>query len=550
MTTQLAPPGRTRRAVNRVVQDRSSYGIALLLASALLLFVLWPTVALFFAPDRSDWAAYLTSHRLRGVTLNTALMVVLSTTSATAIGFVFAYALTRDDIPGKRFFRVISLLPLISPPFALGLAILLLFGRRGLITYELLGLNVDAYGMVGLWVAQTFSLYPVAVLSLAAVMRNQSPALEWAARDLGRSWFGIMRTVTMPLAVPGLLGAALLVAMFVLSDFGNPLLIGGDFRVLAVEAFLQVIGRFNLGIAAVLSGALLLPALLFFIAQRWMLGRRSYVTVTGKETTLSPIPTPRSVRYALVGAMTLVSAFLVVTYASIFLGAVVQTWGINWSPTLEHVEYVIFRTGDLRNSAVYALIAALVTAFFAAAAGYILHRRPIPGRGILDALCILPAALPGTMFGIAYVVTFNTPPVAITGTAFIIIVSMSIRTLPLGYRSGVSALHQIGPSIDESAADLGAGALRTFRTIMLPLMKGAFTAAFVYAFVKSINTLSAVIFLVSPGNQLASVSIMGLAEHGYWGQATAMSAALMLVTFLALGLFRIVTRGRIRLFEL
>jgi iron(III) transport system permease protein len=154
------------------------------------------------------------------------------------------------------------------------------------------------------------------------------------------------------------------------------------------------------------------------------------------------------------------------------------------------------------------------------------------------------------MLGIAYIITFNTGPVVLTGTAFIIIVSMAIRNVPVGYRSGVSSLQQIGLSIDESAADLGSGALRTYHTVMLPLMKGAFTAAFIYAFVKSINTISAVIFLVSPGNQLASVSIMGLAEHGYWGQATAMSAALMLVTFVALGLFRILTRGKIRLFEL
>jgi iron(III) transport system permease protein len=524
--------------------------MALLLALVLLIFVLWPAVGMIFEPARDTWADFFLNRRLRGVAWNTTLMVLLSTASATAIGFVFAYALTRDDIPGKRFFRVISLLPLVSPPFALGLAILLLFGRRGVITYELLGLDVDAYGLVGLWAAQTFSLYPVAVLSLAGVMRKQNPALEWAARDLGRSWFSVMRSVTLPLSMPGLLGAALLVAMFVLSDFGNPLLIGGDFRVLAVEAYLQVVGRFNLGLAAVISVMLLLPALLFFLAQRWILSKRSYVTVTGKESTLSPIPTPKSVRYFLVIFMSLVSLFLMVTYASILAGAVVRTWGVDWSLSLDHMEYVFFRTGDLRNSATYAFIAALAAAVFATTAGYVLHRRPIPGRSLMDALCVLPAAIPGTMLGIAYIITFNTGPVVLTGTAFIIIVSMAIRNVPVGYRSGVSSLQQIGLSIDESAADLGSGALRTYHTVMLPLMKGAFTAAFIYAFVKSINTISAVIFLVSPGNQLASVSIMGLAEHGYWGQATAMSAALMLVTFVALGLFRILTRGKIRLFEL
>jgi iron(III) transport system permease protein len=551
MATQLIPRQRLpRRRARRIRQEPSAYIVAALLAAVLLIFVLWPAASMLIEPDGSHWRQFVTSERLRGVTWNTAVMVALSTVTATVVGFVFAYGLTRDDVPGKRFFRLISLLPLISPPFALGLALILLFGRSGLITSDLLGLTVDARGLGGLWVVQTFTFYPVAVLTMVTVLRNQNPALEWAARDLGRSWFGIMRTVTVPLAMPGILGAALLVAMLVLSDFGNPLIIAGDFRVLAVEAYLQVIGRFNLGLAAVLAVALLVPALVLFILQRQFLGRRSYVTVTGKESTLSPIPTPRGVRWALVGFMSLVSAFVLVTYASIFAGAVTRVWGIDWSPTFDHLEFVLFRTGDLRNSAVFAMVAALTCAIMATTAGYFLHRRPVPGRAGLDALAVLPAALPGTMVGIAYVITFNTGPLVLTGTAAIIVISMVIRSLPVGYRSSVAALHQIGPSMDESAADLGAGALRTYRTVMLPLMKGAFTAAFIYAFVESINTVSAVIFLVSPGNQLASVTIMGLAEHGYWGEATAMSAALMLVTFLALGIFRIVTRGRIRLFEL
>jgi iron(III) transport system permease protein len=552
MTTPLLPDRRSRasREIGRARQDPSSYIIAFLLAAALLIFVLWPMASMFLEPSGADWQQYLTSDRLRGVTWNTAVMVILSTVTATAIGFVFAYGLTRDDIPGKRFFRLISLLPLISPPFALGLALILLFGRSGLITSDLLGMNVDARGLLGLWVVQTFTFYPVAVLAMVSVLRNQNPAMEWAARDLGQSWFGIMRTITVPLALPGILGAALLVAMLVLADFGNPLIIAGDFRVLAVEAYIQVIGRFNMGLAAVLAIMLLVPALLLFLLQRRFLGRRSYITVTGKESTLRPIPTPRGVRYALVTFMSLVAAFVIITYASIFAGAVTRVWGVDWTLTFEHLEFVVFRTGDLRNSAAFAAIAAICCAVIATTAAYFLHRRPVPGRGALDILAVLPAALPGTMVGIAYVVTFNQAPLVLTGTGAIIVISMVIRALPVGYRSSVAALHQIGPSIDESAADLGAGAARTYRTVMLPLMKGAFTAAFIYAFVESINTVSAVIFLVSPGNQLASVTIMGLAEHGYWGEATAMSAALMLVTFAALGIFRLVTRGRVRLFEL
>ncbi|MFI6817752.1 ABC transporter permease [Nonomuraea sp. NPDC050328] len=524
--------------------------MTLVIAGTLVVFVLWPAVNVFLRPESEHWARFLGSARLWQVAANTGLMTLLSTVSATVLGFLFAYALSRPDIPGKAFFRVMSVLPLVSPPFVIGLSLILLFGRRGLVTHELLGLNLDVYGLPGLWAVQTIAYYPVAVLALSGVLRRQSPALEWAGRDLGRNWWGIFRTVTLPLAVPGLASAGLLVGMYVLADFGNPMLVAGSYRVLAVEAYQQVVGVFDPGMAAVLCVALLVPTGLFFWFQRVWLERRSYVTVTGKESTLDPVPTPAPVRWTLFGVLSAVSAFMLLTYASVFAGALTKTWGVNWSVTLEHFEYTVLRAGDLANSTLYAVIAGFCCAVLAVLAAFFIQRRPLIGRSAMDMLAVLPGALPGTMIGIAWLITFHTGPIAITGTALIVVLMMIVRSLPVGYRSGVSALQQIGPSLDESAQDLGAGSLRTFGTVMLPLMRTAFTAAFIYAFVKSINTLSAVIFLVSPGTQLASVSIMGLAEHGYWGEATALAAGLMLVTFAALALFRLLTGGRVKLFEL
>ncbi|RJL35986.1 ABC transporter permease [Bailinhaonella thermotolerans] len=545
-----APPGRASRAARRLVREPVTLAVTLFIAAVLIVFVLWPTVNVFLRPDAEHWSRFLGSARMWDVARNTAVMTLLSTVSATALGFLFAYALSRPDIPGKPFFRIMSVLPLVSPPFVIGLSLILLFGRRGLVTYELLGLNLDVYGLPGLWAVQTMAYYPVAVLVLTGVLRRQSPALEWAGRDLGHGWWGIFRTVTLPLAVPGLASAGLLVGMYVLADFGNPLLVAGSYRVLAVEAYHQVVGTFDLGMAAVLCVALLVPTGLFFWLQRAWLERRSYVTVTGKESTLDPVPTPAPVRGTLFGLLCVVSGFMLLTYASVFAGALTKTWGVNWTLTLQHFEYTLLRAGDLTNSTLYAVVAGFACAVFAVLAAFFIQRRPLVGRGAMDMLAVLPGALPGTMIGIAWLITFHTGPLAITGTALIVVLMMTVRTLPVGYRSGVSALQQIGPSLDESAQDLGSGSLRTFRTVMLPLMRTAFTAAFIYAFVKSINTLSAVIFLVSPGSQLASVSIMGLAEHGYWGEATALAAGLMLVTFAALALFRLLTGGRVKLFEL
>jgi iron(III) transport system permease protein len=541
------PSGRLRGRIG--MTDRGALLVGVLIAAALLLLVLWPTIRLLVYPDADHWARFFTTSRFWGIVRNTMVMTVLATVTATIVGFVFAYALSRPDMPGRPVFRVMSILPLVSPPFAIGLAILLLFGRRGLITYEWLGLTIDVYGWQGLWLAQTIGYYPVAALVLSAVLRSQGPAMEWAAHDLGQNWWGIMRSVTMPLAIPGLASAALLVGMNVLTDFGNPLLIGGSFRVLAVESYTQVVGLSNLGMGAVLSVILVVPTLTFFFIQRRWLGGEAFVTVSGKESSLEPLPTPPAVRWSLFSVLALVSLFVGATYLTIILGAFTTAWGANWTPTLEHVEYMFLRSGELWNSTRFALIAGLICAFAAVLSAYFVHRRPMVLGRFFDTLAVLPGALPGTMVGIAWLLTFNTGLLVITGTATIIILNMVIRTLPVGYRAGVSALEQIGPSMDESASDLGAGAVRTFGTVMFPLLRTAFTAAFIYSFIESINTLSAVIFLVSPGNQLASVSIMGLAENGYWGQATALSAGLIVITLGVLLLFRVVGGGRIKLFD-
>jgi iron(III) transport system permease protein len=267
------------------------------------------------------------------------------------------------------------------------------------------------------------------------------------------------------------------------------------------------------------------------------------------ESSVDPLPSPKPVGWTMSAIVSAVSLGVGWTFATFVLGAFTTAWGADWSLTMEHIEYLLLRSGEIRNSTTYALIAGLLCAVMAVVSAYFVHRRPMIGGRFFDTLAVLPGALPGTMVGIAWLLTFNTGLVVITGTATIIVLNMVIRTLPVGYRAGVAALEQISPSMDESASDLGAGSVRTFGTVMFPLLGSAFSAAFVYSFIESINTLSAVIFLVSPGKQLASVSIMGLAENGYWGQATAMSAGLIVITLSVLVLFRVLGRGRIKLFD-
>jgi iron(III) transport system permease protein len=530
--------------------DPLGWALAVLVSVALGVFVLLPVARVLAQPGIPDWLRLFADSRWLRLAGNTLLIAGLSTVSAVTVGFLFAYATSRPDVPLRHVFKLVAILPLVSPPFMGGLAFILLFGRRGLVTYSLLGLSGDIYGWHGLWMVQTLAFFPIAYLSLAGVLRRINPVLEYAAQDLGVHGWRLFCTITLPLAGPGLAGAALLVGIYALGDFGNPMLVGGAFKVLATETYTQVTGWGDLRMAAALSGALLLPSLGLFLLQRYWVEGRAYATITGKGGFADPPPTPRLVRWGLCAACSAVALVLLATYAVVVVGAFARTWGVNWQPTLDNFEYTVFRGAQLWNSIRFAAMAALAGSSFAVLAAFLVRRKRLPGRAVLDFAAVLPAALPGTLIGVGYILAFNTPPLALTGTGAIIVAAMLFRTLPVGYRAATAGLDQIAPSIEEGAADLGARPLRTFWDVTLPLIRMAFTGALVFTFIRSMNTLSAVVFLVSPGNVVASASILALAEHGDWGQASAMSASLMAAVFLLLLAFRVLTGGRLHLFEL
>lgn len=563
MTVPAAPPvadagsdhdrdehqGRAPRSALR--ESRSVVAVTVVVAFVLVVFVAWPTLRMVLEPTGEQWRGLLSSPRLHRTTLNTLTIGVLSTVTATVLGFAFAYGLSRPDFPCRRLFRWMAILPLVSPPFVVGLSLMLLFGRRGLITHQVLGLDLDLFGLPALWIVQTIAFFPIAVLAITPILKQQGGRFEWAARDLGEGWFSTFRRVTLPLAWPGVVSALLLVAMFVLADFGNPVLVGSGFRVLSVEAYTQAVGRFDLGAAAVVSAVLFAPALVLFVVQRRVSRRRSFTSIGGRGGDVDPPPLPPVVRIVLVTVMSLVSLSLVVTYVAILVGAFVQAWGADWTLTLRHWEFAVLRGDDLWNSFRFAAIAAFATAVFGVVSAWVIHRGRMRGLGVLDGLAIFPAAIPGTMVGISWIIVFNEPPLLLTGTGLILIMVMMLRTLPVGYRTAVGSLQQISPSLEEAASDLGAGRLETLARVTAPMLTSAAVTAFIFSFLNSINTLSAVIFLVSPGRQLASPTIVGMAEFGRWGEATALAAALMTVAFLGLAAFRwLGGRGRRDLFDL
>lgn len=535
--------------MKRLLREPLLLAVMVVLVAALMVFIVYPVLRVFLFPSVGDYLTLLGNPRYTRAMLNSLLMVLLSTASATLLGFIYAYALSKSDIPLKRFFRAVAILPLFSPPFMVAFSYLMMFGKNGLITYGLFGVRTDILGWHGLWLSQTVAFFPVAALAIESVLQSIPPSLEYAGRNLGATGSALFRTVTLPLATPGIAGAALLVSIQVLADFGNPIMISGDFSVLATEAWLRVEGWGDLGGAAVLSSVLLLPSLLIFLFQRRWVGRRSYVTITGKIALIQPEPTRPWLRATLLLFCALVSLMILLVYAALIMGALVSGWGFDWTPTLRWLRGIPALSAELLRSLVFSLVAGATSALLAMTAAYLVARKRFAFRAFVDSVSMLPAALPGIFLGIGYAICFTRPPLDLYGTAAIIVLSMIFWNLSMGYQTGIGALGQVSPSLGEAASNLGAGSLTIFKDIEIPLLKGPFLSAFIVSFIRAITTLSVIVFLATSRNSVATFTIMNLVSDGFYGMAAALTTVLLLIAFGVLGLARRLFGRQISLFS-
>ena len=462
---------------------------------------------------------------------------------STAIGFLFAYSAAYVHMRWKRLFNLIAMLPIVSPPFAIALSIILLFGSRGLISYTLLGLqDVNIYGFRGLLFAQTLSYFPIAYLLLNGVLGSIDPSIEEAARNMGASRGKTFLHVTLPLCLPGIANAFLLVFIKSVADFGNPITIGGNYQTLATQIYYQAIGNYDMqGGAAVAILLLLISIGLFALSKLWV-EKKTFVTITGKAARGRVLIDEKHIAAPINAGCYFISFIVIGLYILIPLVSFVKLWGINYTFTFEHYRYA-FGIGmkSLRDSTLMAALATPVTGILAMVIAFLTVRKRFVGRKAMELISMLGMTVPGTVMGIGYVLSFNTPPLVLTGTMLIIVLSYVFRYLPVGVQSGVTSLKQIDPSIEEAAADLGANSFTTFTTVTLPLIKTAFFGGLVYTFVKSMTSISAVIFLVSARYKLLTVSILDQVDSGKFGVASALSTMLIVVVYIAIAiLYRLI----------
>jgi iron(III) transport system permease protein len=506
----------------------------------LLVFILYPLLRVLSAADPESWRRVLGSARLSGALSNTLLLALLSTFFSVFTGFIYAYAVIRGGIPFSGFFSFIPVLHLVTPPFVGGLSFILLFGRQGFFTRTLLHLDVSLYGLPGLLIAQTLCFFPMAYLIIKDTFEGINPSLEYAARAAGAGGLRVFRTLTAPLALPGIVSALLFIAISVLGDFGNPMLIGGRYNVLAVELYTQLTGWANAGTSAVLGIILLVPAFALFVLQRLALHRRSsrFATIGSRSSSL-PLPLPAFPVRVLLFAF---CAFITFIVASQFLamagGAFSRIWGVDTGLTLKHLKDSLGYRRELLNTLGFSLSAACITAVLGTLLSFMTLRTDLPFRRPVDLLVMIPAAIPGSLIGLAFVIAFNGRYFRFTGARILIVFAIVVCNLPAAYRILVSSMMGIRSSLDDGARALGASRLRLFLTVICPLVIKGIVSAFVFTFVRSTGTVSAVIFLISFKTKIASVTILNLASQGDWGKSAALAFILTVITFLCLGILR------------
>lgn len=525
---------------------------AVLVTLLLGVFIVWPVLRILAlavgvpgAPSLAGLRDFFSSARLLRILGHSVLVAAVSTAITVATALVLAYAVTRTTVPGKGFVSLMSLLPLISPPFLVSLAFILLFGRSGVVA-RALGLEWSIYGFAGIVVAQVFTFLPRAYILLADVLGNIDTSLEEAAENLGAGPLTTLGRVTLALARPGLASAALVVFILCVTDFANPLLIGGRYNVLATEIYTQVIGMSNLASAAVLSVTLLVPCLAAYLANLYWVGRRSYVT-TRVGTRRAVRPTPVALRCTLSLVTGAIASAIAIIYALIPLGSFVRLWGSDWSLSLRHYAFASTAEGGwpVWNSLQLALAAGVTGTAVALVAAYLVERTRPPGARAIEFIGRLPAALPGTVVGVGYILAFNAPPLSLTGTFAIVVASVVFWKFPVALLAGLGSLKQIDRAVEEAAISLGASAPWTFARVIFPLLTGTGISIFVYFFVNGLVTVSAVIFLTYPGFNLGSVAILAQVENGYPGVACALGTLILAIAIAAVLLLRVVV-GRER----
>jgi len=521
--------------------------LAALLFLLLVLFLLYPIVAVLIKSFKGG-EGFTLSHYVKFFTkgyyfqslTNTLVLGLINTVVCVTVGFCLAYLTTRGPLRLRKPLKLISMMPLIAPPYLFAISLIILFGHNGIMT-KFFGIKWSLYGFTGVVIAQTMAFIPLAYLMIENTLMSLNPNLEESAYDLGASEITIIRTVTIPLLAPGILKAGLLVFVMTIAEFGNAAILGGRTPFLAPDTYSMIIGEADFEMGSVLSVILIIPCIIIFFLHNYLLTGKKFTTIGGKPVASEPRKMTLLVEVpfliiSFVAALAIVVSFTVVLFASF-----TKIFGVNNQFVLKHV--LNFESNlAIYNSIKVSLIAAFIGAIIGTLLAYVIVRGKFFGRSFIEMASLSGFALPGTVVGIGYLLAFNAPPLKLTGGIMILALNCVFRFLAVGVEAGISKLHQISIEMEEASLDLGANFLTTFSKIVLPLMFPAFIAGFIYTFMTAIVSLSAVVFLVSPGFELAAVRIFDNAVYGEIGVASATTMKLVVIVVICMVILGYLTK--------
>ena len=517
-----------------------------------------------------NYASYFSNPRMFRSLTNSLYVSIVTMVITTVLAFFFAYGLTRTTIRGKGLFYTISTFPLIAPSIIQGLALILLFGRNGLVTRYVLHTDWNIYGATGIIAAECLYCFPNALFILYTTLSAVDTRLDEAAQSLGASALKTFYKVTLPSAKYGIASAAALSFNLTITDFGVPVVIGGNYSVLATEIYQQVIGmqRFDLG--ATISVILLIPSVAAFLLN-YYLTKKSYALISGQARPFLQPSRPLK-KWAFTFYCWIPCIFILIVFITVFLGSFVKTWPYDFSLTFRHYNFpslggyapiwtnfwasilkgewqsiLAYKYAPIWNSLWVSILVAIGGASLTLLAGYIIEKKKPMGEQILYTLSVLPAAIPGTVMGLGYILAFNKPYFFIYGTFWIIIINIIICNFTLGVLSSIANLKQIDKSIEEAAVSLGANPITTFTRVVFPLTRTAFFSNMAFFFMKAMTTISAVIFLISAKVKLAAIEIIFLDIDGRTASANAMCTIIILLVIGMLVAMRLITgRGGLK----
>ncbi len=535
----------------RISERHIKIGMTLAAAIPLVTFVLYPLWAIlkksFLLPDGGwglgNYARYFSDPGFVEIVNNSFVVSISATVVTIILAYAFAYAMHRSSIPYKAVWNFIAMLPLFAPSLVQALGFQLLLGRNGAIN-RIFGTELDIYGFWGIFLSNTMYALPHAILMLSAALVVADARLYESARMLGGSSSRIFFTVTLPATRYGLMSAVFIVFTIVITDFGNAMVIGGDYGVLATEIYNQVSGQAIFSLGAVIGMILLLPAAVAVIIERWV-SRRQSAAISSGSVPLTIRPSRGFDTVMLAFVMLVCLAVLMVIGIVIFV-SFVKLWPYNMSLTLANYDVdVQGGYAPVWTSIWMSFLAAVIGVVMITTAAFVIQKLANRLTQFLYFLSILPAAVPGMVLGLGYIFAFNSPanPIYIIyGTVLMLAINTVYHYHAQGFLIATTSLKQISDTFDEASAMLGGGFLYTMRKITLPIIWPAMISLGVFFFMRAMVTLAAVIFLVNPSNNLAAVSVLLLDDAGETSQAAAFSTLIMVVVVGVLVVFQGILR--------